>query len=237
MTAGGSIEVSWLGRVGFEEGLRVQEELVGASSDEPERVLLLEHDPVFTTGRGGHADNRPDPSGPFGQVPVHRIGRGGDATFHGPGQLVGYVLVDLQARGGDLHRFLRSLEQGVIEVVAAFGVSGVRVPGRTGVWVGSADGPHAPTEKPGALRKIAAIGVGVRRGRTMHGFALNVSVDLDAFAAILPCGIEGVVTTSLAAEGLMPVPTVREVARVAERIVPGAIDFLFPRVGRGAEAR
>ena len=216
VTEPGGIAVSWLGRVAYEDASRLQQEIVSTDPWGGDRLLLLEHDPVFTTGRGGDPENRPSPTGPFGQVPLHRVGRGGDATFHGPGQLVGYALVDLRARGGDVHRFLRALEQGVIDLLEVAGVSGRRVPGRTGVWVGGGPGDAPP-------RKIASIGIGVRRGRTMHGFALNASVDLGAFAAIVPCGIEGVVTTSLAAEGLRPIPTVEDLARLASRIVPQAL--------------
>jgi len=217
VTQPSGVAVSWLGRVAYEEASRLQQEIVSTDPWGGDRLLLLEHDPVFTTGRGGNPANRPSPTGPFGQVPLHRVGRGGDATFHGPGQLVGYALVDLRARGGDLHRFLRALERGVIDLLAGTGVSGHRVPGRTGVWVGG--GPD-----DGPPRKIASIGIGVRRGRTMHGFALNASVDLGAFAAIVPCGIEGVVTTSLAAEGVCPVPTVEDLARLAAQMVPRALD-------------
>jgi len=223
----GGIEVSWLGRMSFDDGLRLQEESVAAGPGAPERLLLLEHDPVFTTGRGGDPANRPDPDGPFGGVPLRRVGRGGDATFHGPGQLVGYALLDFEARGGDAHRLLRALEGGLIDLLATRGLVAGRVAGRTGVWVGS------PGEIP---RKIAAIGVGVRRGRSMHGFALNVSIDLAPFAAIVPCGIEGVVTTSLAAEGLRPIPTVREVALDAARTLPRAIEDRLPRLAAPAEA-
>lgn len=229
----GSIEASWLGRIGFEEALRLQEEFVAGGQAGRERLLLLEHDPVYTTGRGGNPANRPDPDGAFGSVPFHSIGRGGDATFHGPGQLVGYALLDLDARGGDVGGFLRVLERAVIDLLATRGLVGLRVPGRTGVWVGEdRDGPSTGALRS-STRKIASIGIGMRRGRTMHGFALNVSVELGAFAAIVPCGIEGVVTTSLAAEGVTPVPTVAEVARDAARIVPGVIESALPRVARG----
>jgi len=122
---------------------------------------------------------------------VVETGRGGDVTWHGPGQLVGYPIVDLDRRGRDLHRYLRDLEEVLIRVLAAFGVPGRRESGRTGVWVGPA--------------KIASIGIAVRRWIAWHGFALNVAPDLSGFAAIVPCGLSGVRMTSLA-EQLAPDP-------------------------------
>lgn len=224
---GAAIRPDWLGRMAFDQALRLQEQIVASHPWAGDRLLLLEHDPVYTTGRSGPLEHLP---GGGGAVPVRRIGRGGDATFHGPGQLVGYALVDLRARTVDLHRFLRALEQGVIEILGEYGLAGRRAPGCTGVWVGALPAhpaaSHERTGDPG--RKIAAIGIGVRRGISMHGFALNVSTDLDAFAAIVPCGIQGVVTTSLAAEGVRPVPTVAEVARSAARLVPRAIEAYLP---------
>src|SRR5262249_10842845 len=160
--------------------------------------------------RGGRDDNLPGSGGrsaPGAPIPVHRVGRGGDVTYHGPGQLVGYPLVDLRARGGDVHRFLRDLEGGLIDGLAEYGIAAGRRAGQTGVWVGGEARP----------RKIASIGIGVRRGITRHGFALNVSLDLGAFAPIVPCGIAGVEMTSLAAEGVLPVPAVAEMAAVAGR--------------------
>ena len=236
MADGEKIVVRWLGRIGFEEGLRLQEEIVVDHAARGDTLLLLEHDPVYTTGRGGREENLPRSAAGIG---VHRIGRGGDATYHGPGQLVGYALVDLRARGGDVHRFLRDLEEGVIDVLGAFGLRGERVPGRTGVWLrGATSGtPQGHGEDPAASpaggdaspragvgpRKIASIGIGVRRGVTMHGFALNVSLDLGAFAAIVPCGIDGVAMTSMAAEGLDPLPSLEAVAGCAALRVPAAL--------------
>lgn len=242
------MQVDWLGRMPFEDALRLQEEAV-ADPLRRERLLLLEHEPVYTTGRGGALANLPDArqDGPGGSaIPVVRIGRGGDATYHGPGQLVGYPIVDLRARGGDVHRFLRVLEEAVIAIVQEFGRAGERRAGLTGVWV------HLPAEVPdaaapewtgregsrgpsggaraGRLGKIASIGIGVRRGMSLHGFALNVSVDLSAFAAIVPCGIPDVEMTSLAVLGVHPVPPVERVAAVATRVVPAAIDAALPRL-------
>ena len=213
----------WLGRVDYAAGLRLQEEALAAHGVDGDVLLLLEHDPVYTTGRGGREEHLPAAAA----GPVHRVSRGGDATFHGPGQLVGYPVVDLRARGGDVRAYLRALEDAVVQTCAAFGLAAGRLPGRTGAWVG---GPGTP----GGWRKIASIGVGVRRGITQHGFALNVSVDLAAFAAIVPCGIEGVVMTSLAHERVDPVPGIEAVARVAAAEVPLA---LAGRLGSGGAQR
>ncbi len=181
------LETRWLGRVAYAEALALQEELVAAKRAEPGRpdeLLLLEHDPVYTIGR------TPDRSSLLGAAhlphPLFPVNRGGQATYHGPGQLVGYPIIDLRRCGQDLHRYLRWLEELLCEALRGQGVAaGVRE-GLTGVWVGR--------------RKIASIGVGVRHWITMHGFALNVGGDLSAFAQIVPCGISDVVMTSLEEE-------------------------------------
>ena len=182
------LAVRWLGRVAYADALALQEELVArktADPGEPDHLLLLEHEPVFTIGRTPDRSSLRDSSAlPH---PVHIIGRGGQATYHGPGQLVGYPILDLRPRG-DLHRYLRALEQLVIDACAAFGVNATRRDDLTGVWVGDC--------------KIASLGVGVKRWITLHGFALNVTDEsLTGFAHITPCGIGGVQMTSLESEG------------------------------------
>ena len=156
--------------------------------------MLLEHAPVITLGRGARAEHLLLPRAELARrgVEVAACSRGGDVTWHGPGQLVGYPIVDLTPRGRDLHRYLRELEEVLIRTLAHFGVAGQRIPGKTGVWVGSA--------------KIASIGIAVRRWVAWHGFALNLDPDLSGFAAIVPCGLHGVRMTSLAAELGRPVP-------------------------------
>jgi lipoyl(octanoyl) transferase len=184
-----AITPRWLGRIGYADALALQEELVArkiADPSEPDHLLLLEHEPVYTMGRTPDRSSLRDPR--TLPHPVHIIGRGGQATYHGPGQLVGYPILDLRSRGQDLHRYLRALEQLVIDACAAFGVSATRRDGLTGVWVGE--------------RKIASLGVGVRKWISMHGFALNVTREsLTGFAHITPCGIGGVQMTSLESEG------------------------------------
>ena len=203
-----SIVVCHLGRVPYERarGLQgaVQERLIAAKRAEPPQtvphvLLLLEHPPVYTLGKSGDAENllvsekRLEALG----ATFHRIGRGGDVTFHGPGQLVGYPLFDLDRFFTDLGRYLRTLEEVILRTCADYGVTGTRVDGRTGVWVG-------PDER-GLERKICAMGVRCSRWVTMHGFALNVTTDLTYFDHIVPCGIDDRGVTSLVEETGAPV--------------------------------
>lgn len=191
----------WLGRLSYEDAIELQRGIVerkAENPDAPDELLLLEHEPVFTIGRAPDQSSLRDP----GRLPAPLIftNRGGQATWHGPGQLVGYPLIDLKRRGGDLHRYLRGIEEFVIRLCAKFGVGTRRRDGLTGVWAGD--------------RKIASIGVGVRRWITMHGFALNVCGALDGFDHITPCGLSGVTMTSLEREGAAGVD-VEKVAAVA----------------------
>ena len=173
------IEVRRLGRRDYEETLAIQEEArERVIAGEPERLLLVEHPPVITLGRRGDARHVLVPS-----APVLRVSRGGDVTYHGPGQLVGYPILDLGRRGRDVDRYLRSLEDVLIAVARRFALPARRKRGFTGVWLGNS--------------KLAAIGVGIRHWVTMHGFALNVADLRAAFAAIVPCGLAGIGVTSL----------------------------------------
>ncbi|HEV2965622.1 MAG TPA: lipoyl(octanoyl) transferase LipB [Chthoniobacterales bacterium] len=181
------LRISWLGRVEFSDALALQEDIVARKredSDAADEILLLEHGPVYTIGR------TPDKSSLLGAAhlphPLFAINRGGQATYHGPGQLIGYPIVDLRRCGQDLHKYLRWLEQTLIEFLAGHEISSSRRDGLTGVWV--------------QQRKIASIGVGVRHWVTMHGFALNVCGDLAPFTHIVPCGISNVLMTSMERE-------------------------------------
>ncbi|HEX2750514.1 MAG TPA: lipoyl(octanoyl) transferase LipB [Verrucomicrobiales bacterium] len=180
--------VRWLGRVAYAEGLRLQEDLLTrlVAGEDADTVLLLEHDPVFTIGRTLDRSSL----GPLEALPapVVEISRGGKATWHGPGQLVGYPVLRLAPYGQDLHHYLRALEQALIDGSRALGVPAGRREGLTGVWVEN--------------RKLASIGVGARQWITQHGFAINIAGSLEGFAAITPCGIDGVVMTSLEREGV-----------------------------------
>lgn len=185
----------WLaGRVPYRQALAWQERLLaGRTAAAPDLLLLLEHPPVVTLGRGetrAHLRCSPEELAARG-IDLVVTSRGGAATYHGPGQLVGYPLIDLNRAGRDLHAYLRRLEEVLIRTLAEFGLRAERCAARTGVWVGP--------------RKIASIGVAVRRWVTWHGFALNVSNDLSGFAAIVPCGLNGVQMTSLAGELGRPV--------------------------------
>ena len=187
------LAVARLGVVPYGDALALQRELAEAriagrlASD---ALLLLEHPPVVTLGRGTRATSLPVEPAALQRrgIEVHEIERGGDVTYHGPGQLVGYPIFDLAGAGlrKDLHWFLRQLEAALIETLGAFGIPGERRDGYTGVWT--------------AGRKIASIGIHVRQWVTWHGFALNVTTDLTPFDLIVPCGIPGVVMTSVARE-------------------------------------
>ena len=196
------------GRVPYLAAWERQRELHAARVDGriDDTVLLLEHDPVYTAGKRTEAWERPVP-GP-GTPDVIDVDRGGRITWHGPGQLTGYPIVKL-ADPVDVVAYVRRLEEVLIAVCAHFGVTGTRVEGRSGVWV-----PADPaTGRPD--RKVAAIGIRVARGVTMHGFALNCACDLAAFHAIVPCGIADAGVTSLSAETGHDV-TVEEVIPVVE---------------------
>lgn len=204
------IEIRWLGRVSYADALALQEDLVGkkiADADAPDTLLLLEHEPVYTIGRNPDRSSLRDAA--HLPHPVVQINRGGQATWHGPGQLVGYPILDLRARGQDLHVYLRALEQLIIEVAAEFGVKAARRDGLTGVWAGTG--------------KLASIGVGVRRWIAMHGFAVNVCGPLEGFAHITPCGIAGVEMTSLEREAGRRIG-VEECAKAAARRAGAVLD-------------
>jgi lipoyl(octanoyl) transferase len=189
-----TIDVRRLGRVAYAAGLELQQQLVeerraGAIGD---TLLLLEHPPVITTGaraRGARTNvvASADVLAREG-VEIFDTGRGGDVTYHGPGQLVGYPIVDLRPDRQDVHRYVRDLEEALIVAIARFGITGTRVPGLSGVWVGERDREE----------KIAAIGVRISRWITSHGFALNVNTDLRHFQLIVPCGIADRGVTSIA---------------------------------------
>jgi lipoyl(octanoyl) transferase len=206
------LRISWLGRVGFADAIALQEDIVARKREDPgaaDEILLLEHEPVYTIGR------TPDKTSLLGAAhlphPLFAINRGGQATYHGPGQLMGYPLLDLRRCGQDLHRYLRWLEQTLIDFLARYEISAEQRQGLTGVWIGN--------------RKIASIGVGVRHWITMHGFALNVCGDLSPFAHIVPCGISNVTMTSIGEETGKAIAVV-DVARAFENCVHDKIrDF------------
>ncbi len=215
----GQLNVRWLGRMEFAPALALQEELAAKKREDAsfeDQLLLLEHEPVYTIGR------TPDRSslsatgrirrGELGSAhlphPLFSINRGGQATYHGPGQLMGYPIIDLRRCGQDLHKYLRWLEQLLIDLLARYDIAAQRRESLTGVWVEN--------------RKVASIGVGVRHWITMHGFALNVCGDLSPFNHIVPCGINNVAITSMEKETKRAF-TVAEVAPTLEKLALDSI--------------
>ncbi len=203
------LSVRWLGRVPYREACEAMGRLVAARRQgrAPDCLLLLEHPPVITLGRSARAEHvRISPAERLARgIELHESDRGGGVTYHGPGQLVGYPIVALPPGRRDAHRYLRDLEDALIRTARDFGAEAGRRPGATGVWAGD--------------RKLGSLGVRISTGWiASHGFALNVSTDLSAFAWIVPCGIEGCRATSLEALTGIRHP-VREVAlRAASRV-------------------
>lgn len=185
---GASCWTTWLGRVPYLEAYELQRRLAAVRAEEriPDCLLLLEHPPTFTYGRRTRKEHFLVSSERMEQAGAQLVpvDRGGDVTFHGPGQIVGYPILSIKRRAGSISRYLRDLEEVLIRALAEFGVKAGRIPGLTGVWVDAG--------------KIAAIGVKIdARGVTTHGFALNVATDLDYFCMIVPCGIGDRAVTSL----------------------------------------
>lgn len=215
----GILSVCHLGPTPYREGLALQEALVrrraAARNDAPggapatDWLLFPDHPPVLTMGRGGsELSLRVSRESLAARgVELFEVARGGDLTWHGPGQLVGYPIVDLERRGRDLHRYLRDLEEVLLLALERWGIPAVRVPGRTGVWAGG--------------EKIASLGIAVRQWVGYHGFALNVAPDLESFELIHPCGLRGIRMTSVAARLGASAPTMdrarHEVAELLAR--------------------
>ena len=206
----------------FACALKLQEEFVAKKREHPsgaDHLLLLEHEPVYTIGRTPDRSSLSATggirSGGSGVThlphPLFSINRGGQATYHGPGQLIGYPIVDLRRCGQDLHKYLRWLEQLLIDLLAGYNIAAYRRESLTGVWIEN--------------RKIASIGVGVRHWITMHGLALNVCGDLSPFAHIIPCGINNVAITSMEKETKKSY-TVASVARALEKLAQNRISDL-----------
>ena len=203
-------EIEWRvsgGEVPYPEALAWMEARAAAirAGTARECVWLLEHPPLFTAGTSADAAELFNPQ----DFPVYEAGRGGRYTYHGPGQRVGYVLIDLEKRGKDIRRFVHALEGWMIDTLGQFGVAAHRAPGRIGIWVGEGGGE----------KKIGALGVRVKRWVTLHGFALNVEPDLSHFSGIVPCGISEYGVTSLAELG----------KQIAVETVDAALKSSFPR--------
>jgi lipoyl(octanoyl) transferase len=216
------LNVRWLDRMEFAHALAVQDEIVAEKRNDrlfEDQLLLLEHEPVYTIGRTPDRSSlsatgriRPgELGGAHLPHPLFSINRGGQATYHGPGQLMGYPIIDLRRCGQDLHKYLRWLEQLLIDVLAEYDIAASQRESLTGVWVEN--------------RKIASIGVGVRHWITMHGFALNVCGDLSPFDHIVPCGINNIAMTSMERETGRAL-TVVQVARAIEKLALDSIATL-----------
>src|SRR5947208_11971797 len=206
----------WIGRIAYGDALAMQEDLVARKRIDDslgDELLLLEHEPVYTIGRTPDQSSLRDAA----QLPhpLFPINRGGQATYHGPGQLVGYPIIDLKRYVQDLHRYLRWIEQTLIELLTSFDLDAQTRAGLTGVWIEE--------------RKIASIGVGVKQWITMHGFALNVCGDLAPFREIVPCGIAGVEMTSIERETGAPA-SVEDFAQRVAAIFAKRLDQLMPMI-------
>ncbi|GAA1021902.1 MULTISPECIES: lipoyl(octanoyl) transferase LipB [Amycolatopsis] len=204
-----------VGTIDYTEAWDLQREILAARADEtgPDTMLLLEHPSVYTAGKRTEPEDRPSDG-----TPVIDVDRGGKITWHGPGQLVGYPILKL-ADPIDVMHYVRRLEEALIAVCDRFGVRTGRVEGRSGVWI--------PADERGIERKIAAIGIRVQRGVTMHGFELNCNADLAAFDNIVPCGIRDAGVTSLSYELQRDVP-VAEVLPLAKELVLAALEGELP---------
>lgn len=223
------LEVRTPGIVPYEDGLALQRRLVEErrAGTIPDVLLLLEHPPVITLGVKGDGGRSNIIAGvealAAAGVAVHEAGRGGDVTYHGPGQLVGYPILDLSPDRCDVHRYVRDLEEVMIRVCSDYGLAARRVPGLTGAWIGDA--------------KVGAIGVRISRWITSHGFAFNVNTNLEHFRLIVPCGIAGRGVTSLARELQRDIAppeaaarVVRHFAAVFDRALPQDVEDTFVTV-------
>ncbi len=222
-----------LGLTPYEDALTLQRRLAALRVEGRvgDILLLLQHPPVITLGRGGQKSHLLVPESSLAARGIRFVEaeRGGDMTYHGPGQLVGYPILDLAEHGRDLHRYLRRLEGVLIDTLSAFGIAADRWAGRTGVWV--------------AGKKIAAIGIHLSRWVTRHGFALNVDMDLAPFELIVPCGIQGARATSMAEELSCPVSVDGVISGLVEQfeaefgihLVPGSLPLPFSSIGASRE--
>ena len=231
------------GQVPYDVGLAWQRRLARQRIDgerQENLLLLLEHEPVVTLGRGATEGNlvaAPELLAAAG-IATAEVERGGDVTYHGPGQLVGYPILDLGQWRKDLHWYLRQVEEALIHALSSLGVRGFRVPGYTGVWVGDPAGADSAADRAaGRARKIASIGVHVSRWVTWHGFALNVTREpLEKFGLIVPCGIPDVRMTCLEQEGAPhDADTVHEAIRGGFASAFGAVVEITSAVEPGAD--
>lgn len=204
-----AVEIRVLGSVPYEEAVALQSTLAAerANGSRPDTLLLLEHPSTYTRGRRASDEELPRDDEWYASrgISIHQTDRGGQVTWHGPGQIVAYPIVDLSRYDDDVHLFVRKLETSMVDVLDGFGVAAGVVEGLTGVWTGQPDLFDRTSENPevieavaeGSMRKIGSIGIHVRGGITTHGFAINLECDLEPFGWIVPCGIEGCRVTSV----------------------------------------
>ena len=221
------LSVAHLGATSYREGLALQEALVRARAEgrTGDWLLYPDHPPVLTVGRSGSGASLKADQGTLARlgIEIFEVARGGDFTWHGPGQLVGYVISDLTARDRDLRRFLRDLERSLIGALGEWGLAGEAVEGRTGVWVQG--------------EKIASLGVAVRRWVSYHGFALNVAPDLSFFDLIHPCGLRGIHMTSVASRLGSAAPDMSTAREVVARHLAQTLGFTDIRWASAEDAR
>ena len=221
------LTASHLGPTTYREGLALQEALVAARArgETGDWLLFPDHEPVLTVGRGAAAGGLIASREELARrgIELFEVARGGDITWHGPGQLVGYTICDLDGQGRDIHRFLRGLESVLVATLESFGIPSTTVPGRTGVWAGD--------------EKIASIGIAVRRWVSYHGFALNVAPDLRFFDLIHPCGLRGIEMTSVATRLGANAPTLATVRQRVAETLAGQFGYSGLRWAPGDEAR
>ncbi|MBA7687714.1 Octanoyltransferase [subsurface metagenome] len=210
-----------LGQIGYSEAHQLQVELLyqRASGKIKDTLLLLEHPPTLTIGKSGKLENILASQAELAGrgIPVFFVDRGGDVTYHGPGQLVGYPIIDLRDRGRDLHQYVRDLEEVIIRTLNDFGIKASRDKAHRGAWVGD--------------EEIAAIGLRVRKWVTMHGFALNVNTNLEPFSLINPCGFSDRGATSISALLSQGIP----MATVTERLLARFAEVFNARIERGTD--
>ena len=201
------MDITRLGRVDYATSYSAMQQFVAERGpDEPDALWLCEHPPVFTQGLAGKADHLLSP----GAIPVVQTDRGGQVTYHGPGQVVAYPLIDLKRAGYYVREYVYRIEESVLRTLAHFGVTGHRVHGAPGIYVRLGDpfshaaltGPFQPATLFNGLGKIAALGIKISRHRAYHGVALNVEMDLEPYARINPCGYAGLQTVDLSTIGV-----------------------------------
>lgn len=204
---GSAVVVRWLGQVDYQPAWQAMQQFTNQrAADAVDEIWLLEHPPVFTQGQAGKAEHLLLP----GEIPVVQVDRGGQVTYHGPGQLVAYVLVDVRRAGIGVRELVSLLEDSIVELLATYGIQAASKPDAPGVYVGAA--------------KIASLGLRIRRGCSFHGLALNVNMDMQPFSRINPCGYQGLAMTQMAAL-LTQAPQLEQVGQQLAQILASRLGY------------